>query len=323
MIFLLNISGSDRGLRPGTAGRAAASIALVVAGLFLVSCAEGTGPGREPPEPTPVSGFMTVEGSRLFYETLGEGLPLVLIHGGLLDMRMWDEDFTWFGDRFRTVRYDVRGHGRSAGSATPYSDTGDLLALLDHLEIDRAVIMGLSMGGGIAVDFTLEHPDRVCALIPVSSGLSGYDFAATRSSPHFGPMMEAFERGDFDQATEYFQRMWTDGPDRSPDQVDPGVRSRVRNMIMERHRPDPGQAESSPPDPPARGRLAEINVPVLVLVGDRDMPDIYSIADLMMKEIPGAKQVIIPEAAHMVNLEQPGPFRRAVEEFLAGITCPG
>ena len=105
----------------------------------------------------------------------GSGAPLVLIHGFTLDMRMWDDQFTPFAERYRVVRYDVRGFGKSAVPAgAPYTNADDLAALLDYLDISSAAIVGLSMGGGIAIDFALAYPAMTRALIPVDSSPEGH-----------------------------------------------------------------------------------------------------------------------------------------------------
>lgn len=270
--------------------------------------------------PRPVRiGEAPVDGAKLYYEEAGEGLPVVLIHGGLLDRRMWDDQFQAFARRHRVIRYDVRGYGRSGASMVAYTDHDDLRLLLDHLQIDRAVILGLSMGGRIAVDFAAVHPDRVSALVPAAPGLSGYTFPDMADNKDYAAMMEAFEREDFGEATEYFQRMWTDGPKRTPDQVDPVMRGKIRSMALSSLEVQKKHSGLHFPDPPAAERLSKIRTPTLVVLGDLDMPDITAIADLLVKEIPGARKVVIPGAAHMVNMEKPAEFNRIVLDFLSGL----
>src|SRR5512147_367629 len=110
----------------------------------------------------------------LYYEIAGEGHPLVLIHGGLVNSGLWDDQFEVFARQYRTLRYDVRGFGKSLAPTAYFSNHGDLRDLLDFLGFRRACVLGLSMGGSIAIDFTLTYPDRAAALLPVASGLSGY-----------------------------------------------------------------------------------------------------------------------------------------------------
>ncbi|MDQ2717560.1 MAG: alpha/beta hydrolase, partial [Chloroflexota bacterium] len=110
-------------------------------------------------------GFARVHGTKLYYEMAGEGHPLVLLHGGLLDHRMWDQQFEAFARHYQVVRYDIRGFGASEMSGTTYADERDLYDLLVYLDIDKTYLLGLSLGGSIAIDFTLEHPQKMDGLI--------------------------------------------------------------------------------------------------------------------------------------------------------------
>ncbi|MEP7291975.1 MAG: alpha/beta fold hydrolase [Chloroflexota bacterium] len=133
---------------------------------------------------TTQTGFADVNGTRLYYEVTGSGHPLVLIHGFTLDTRMWDDQFDLFGEDYQVIRYDMRGFGKSAlPTGAAYTHYDDLKALLDHLGIASVYVAGLSLGGAVAVDFTLAYPQRVAALIPVdTSALSGYSWPETVSA---------------------------------------------------------------------------------------------------------------------------------------------
>ena len=121
------------------------------------------------------SGYAEVNGTRLYYEIAGEGDPIVLIHGFTVDTRMWDDQFNEFSSNYRVLRYDLRGYGKSAKpSDEEYTDADDLMSLMKHHGIEHAHIIGLSMGGSIAMDFTLAHPEAVDALITVDTTLNGY-----------------------------------------------------------------------------------------------------------------------------------------------------
>ncbi len=250
----------------------------------------------------------------LYYEIAGEGHPLVLIHGGLVNSGLWDDQFEVFAGQYRTLRYDVRGFGKSKPPASYYSNHGDLRDLLDSLDIDRAYVLGLSMGGAIAIDFTLTYPDRVAALIPVAAGLSGYQ--ATARSAVRDELNAAYERGDKERAVELSLQVWTDGPQRRPDQVDPAVRERIRAMTA--HTFDLPDVEHwlQQLEPPAIDRLAEIHAPTLFVVGDQDVEDILKIGDLIVARVPGARRAVIPSTAHHLNVERPAEFNRIVLEFL-------
>ena len=262
------------------------------------------------------SGFAPVDGGVLYYETMGRGEPLVLIHGGMVDRRMWDGQVKAFAKRYRVILYDVRGHGLSSGAMQPYRDQEDLRQLLEHLHIKRAHVMGLSLGGRIAIDFAVEHPKMVRCLIPVAPGLSGYNFLGPDQKENQQRLGEALAKGDDEQAREYMQRSWTDGPKRTPDQVDPKVRAAVREMLRFNMAAGRGMGYSLQASPPAIRRLGDIRAPTLAIVGDIDMSDILKIVDKVCEEVPEAKRVMIEGAAHMVNMENPEEFNRAVLEFL-------
>src|SRR5438445_8825693 len=135
-------------------------------------------------------GFVDVEGGRLFYEEAGSGPAVVLVHPGLWDSRIWDPQFHVFAERFRTIRYDVRGYGGSTKPEREYSNVEDLYAVLTHLDVERAAVIGCSMGGQIAVDFTLEHPEMVTALVPVAAGLSGYEVYDEQADEEWKPVVQ-------------------------------------------------------------------------------------------------------------------------------------
>jgi pimeloyl-ACP methyl ester carboxylesterase len=299
------------------------SICGVLLGVLAVSC--GGPPSFDDTVTSPTAhtenGYAELGQSRLYYEISGDGSPVVLIHGGLLDLRMWDPQMEAFTARYRVLRYDASSHGRSVTPPDAYFDHEDLDRLLTHLDIDRAVLVGLSMGGRIAIDLALEHPDRVEALVVVGPGLGGFRFDSPEVQAARPEAIEAWGAGDWDRVTEIFQRQWTDGPHRAPEDVDPEVRETVRTMIRATlERAADGQVtEGRTMDPPAIDRLDELDVPTLVIVGELDMPDIHEIADLLVAKNPNAERIEIDGVAHMVNLESPDEFNRTVLEFLTRV----
>lgn len=276
--------------------------------VFAVGCAK---------EMTPATGFLDLATTRLYYEDMGEGLPVIMIHGGFINNKMWDEQFGVLARDYRVIRYDVRGHGLSVSDSVAFNDRDDLARLMDHLHVEKAVLMGLSMGGYIATDFTLEHPDRVVGLVLAGPGLTGYAFDSPECNEYIKKLMEVF--GDVDKRIDCFARYWFVGPYREPGDVDPVLLAREREMLESSYNRWQIAMLETPLVPVAAGRLAEINVPTLALVGSVDMPDIHGIVDKMEKEIPGARKVVIDGAAHMLNMEKPDEFNRVVLEFLASI----
>ncbi len=267
-------------------------------------------------------GFAEVNGTMLYYEVAGEGHPLVLNHGGLVDNHLWDSQFEEFAQHFKVIRYDIRGFGDSGtlkSGMESYSMDQDLYSLLQFLGIEKTYILGLSMGGTLTIDFTIQHPEMVDALITVGSGLSGFELGEPDEElkGKFAAMEEAFKSHDIAHAVEISLQLWTDGPHRTPEQVDPQVRERVRVMTTHNfERDDDEDVQPQQMTPPAAGRLSEIHVPTLIIVGGQDMEKILTIADTLEKGIAGAKKVVIPAAAHHPNLEKPEEFTRTVINFL-------
>ena len=287
---------------------------LVLLGAILFS-----GP-HAPQAGTPGShvstGYVEVGDARLYYEVTGDGPPLVLLHGGFLDTRMWDPQMEAFAEHHRVIRYDARNHGRSKGVPGQYTHYGDLLALLDHLEIGKATLVGLSLGGRTIIDFAIAHPQRAATIVLVSPGAGGYEFKSEVLKENSRQMRKAFEAGDLPGVVEYFQRSWTDGPARSPAEVPPEVRDRVRAMALGTVEGWNDECISSDLDPPAIGRLEEIRARTLVVLGEVDMPGILEIGGALEKSVQHAEVVVIEGAAHMVNMEKPEEFNRIVLEFL-------
>jgi pimeloyl-ACP methyl ester carboxylesterase len=274
--------------------------------------------GSAAPQEAMQSGYVDVDGARLYYEQAGSGMPVVLIHGGFLDRRMWDGQFALVAERYRAIRYDVRAHGRSHSDSVPFADQDDLRRLLDALAVPRAVIVGLSLGGRIAIDFALTDPDRVAGLVLVGSGLSGFEPRSDEIARYIQELRAATQLG-FPAVFETFAHWWCDGPYRQPSDVDSVVRDRVLEMLagsQQRWRYSPLERELNPP---AVGRLEEIEVPTLLVVGTLDVPDIDQLAHLIDQHVPGAERVYISDVAHMVNMERPAEFNRTLLQFLEDI----
>jgi pimeloyl-ACP methyl ester carboxylesterase len=259
----------------------------------------------------------------MHYELRGDGHPLVLIHSGVSDLRFWDDQMEAFAEQHRVIRYDVRGHGKTPCPPGDYSHHGDLKALLDHLGVGQTAVLGCSMGGGIAIDFALAYPGQVIALIPVASAVGGFDpeesdIAAKEERERlFSEMGVAYDQGDFRSAAHLLARVWVDGPKRSPDQVDPEVRARAMEMMMGMFELPEDEGTEQPLDPPAASRLAEIDAPTLVMVGDYDDERILMSANYLAEGITGARKVVLPGLAHYPNMERPAEFNRIVLDFLA------
>jgi 3-oxoadipate enol-lactonase len=259
------------------------------------------------------TGFADVNGTQLYYELAGTGHPLVLIHGFSLDTRMWDDQFEVFAQRYQVLRYDLRGFGKSAvPTDTPCTHPDDLYALMTHLGIAHAYIIGLSLGGAVAIDFAVTYPHATDVLIPVDAALlGGYEWVEGRPSSTVSS--QAQQAGL--QAAKTF---WLHHPLFAPAHEQPAVAARLAAMVENYSgwhlvHTDPGQVLN----PPAIQRLATITAPTLVIVGEKDIVDFQRIADILAHGIPGATKVVIPGVGHMANMEDPARFNEMVLDFLA------
>lgn len=264
--------------------------------------------------------FAEVNGTQLHYQVTGTGRPLVLIHAGIAHLGMWNNQVDAFAPHFQVIRYDVRGWGQSASPSGSFTHYDDLRGLLNHLEVDQAIILGISHGGKIAIDFALAYPPMVSVLVLVAPALSGYEFVDEATNQKDIAIEEAYERGDISTCVELETQLWVDGPHRAPDQVDPGVRAQMLEMIDFTYRLPDGEGDQQQLNPPAIDRLNEINVPTQIIIGDIDVPDMLIIADLLANNIAGAQKITLPGVAHMVNLEKSEEFNQIVLDFLRKTT---
>ena len=261
------------------------------------------------------TGYASVNGARLYYEEDGEGEPLLLLHAGVADSRMWDAQFGEFAQGFRTIRFDLRGFGMSQMPSGEFCNYEDVAGLLDALQIERARLLAWSFGGLIALDFALAYLDRVSALVLGAPSVSGTE-PSQRIKAFWAAEEKAFDEGDLEAATELNLRLWVDGPEREAGEVDAGVRALVGVMqqeIFEMEIPD--DIEERELEPPAAGRLAEIRVPTLVVVGSLDLEEKVAQSKEIAGQVVDGRCVRIDGAAHMVNMEKSEEFNRIVSDF--------
>jgi pimeloyl-ACP methyl ester carboxylesterase len=261
----------------------------------------------------PASGIAEVNGTRLYYEVAGTGQPLVLIHGGAVDSRAFDDQFTEFAKHYKVVRYDLRGTGKSGDRDKPFSNTEDLYGLMQYLGIESAYMLGISRGGGFVYDFALERPDMVKALILVSSNLSA-------GVPAYEAMFERATEAGKQSGAAAAAKVWAYDPYQGPqrEQARPKVLAIIQDNIA-RFRYFNGYepvAQLSASEVPRADRLAEIKVPTLVIAGAHDNIDARNNYRRWAEGIPGAQMVVFPDSGHLVNIDQPEDFNRTVLEFL-------
>jgi 3-oxoadipate enol-lactonase len=262
---------------------------------------------------------LSLEGAQIFYEVTGDGPALVLINGGGLDCRMWQPQVGPLSARYRVIRYDPRGIGRSVFTDpnTMWSARQDLRLLLSGLGVEHAHLVGLSWGGSLAIDFALDYPSMVSSLVLVAPGLSGYKHGDV---DRFLEQLDlALDRGDIGTAVELTLRESVDGPHRRPDQVDQHLRRALGEMYRASYERVTRSMPPQPMQPPALQRLREIEAPTLLVVGSLDMTAIHDIASLLAAGIPNITRADIGGAAHMVNLEAPEAFNDRLLQFVSDV----
>lgn len=266
-------------------------------------------------------GYLPIEGGELNYAVDGEGEPVVFVHAGIANLEMWDEQIEAFTNAgFRVIRYDTRGFGWTKTESVPFNNRRDLAAVLDFFQVERAHLIGCSRGGQIALDFALEFPDRVRSLVPVCAGIGGAPFVdAPDEMPTFEEMEKTYEAGDWDKLAGMEVDVFVIGFHRTADQVQAGLRERVYAMSrMNMGRAD-GEPQPIPLDPPAYGRLDDIKVPTLVIIGALDGRATVEMADVLTARIAGARKLVIENAAHVPSMEYPELFNREVIAFLKSV----
>lgn len=260
-----------------------------------------------------------INGTVLAYDdTGGDGRPVVLLHAGIADRRMWRPILDRLGDRYRLIALDLRGYGESELPPESFAHHDDVAALIDALGVGPAAVVGCSFGGAVAIDTALSHPDRVAALALFDSAIKGHEWS-DETNEIWDSLIGGIDANDLDAVAEAELRFWVVGPGRQPDQVDPELMEFAREM--ERRALVAEQAlsavDAAELDPPAIQRLGELKIPVLVGAGAADVPEISQLADRIAATVPGAVRLPdVPDAAHLLPLERPEPVATALTSFL-------
>jgi 3-oxoadipate enol-lactonase len=242
----------------------------------------------------------------LWYDETGEGPPLVLLHEGVVDSRIWEPVVPLLAERHRVIRYDQRGFGRSPMPDGPYSVVDDLISVLDAARIDEAALVGASRGGGIAVTAALERPDRVSALVLVGSGLPGYSWELEWTPDQIARWEAAEAAEDYQAMAELDMEAW------APMGADPELRAMfVENAVG-------SNSEHATTDEPVAERVGGIAAPTLVITGGRDVSAINDVGALLARKIPSAEAAVIQETDHMVPWRTPEELSHLILAFLSG-----
>ena len=265
---------------------------------------------------TPRGATLPINGVALAYDEAGSGPPLLLIHAGIVDRRMWDDVLPALAARCRVIRFDMRGYGDTPLPSGEFSYGADVVELLRALGIERCSIVGVSMGGHVALDVAIAHPELVDRLIVVASGIDGWEHSAGMRAL-WAEEEAAWDRGDLDEVAWINVRGWLDGPSRGPDAVPGELRQRVFEMQRRALDYDNDDAKGGWLVESRRARLGDVRAPTLVLVGEFDQPDFAEIARVLASEIPDATFQELAGVAHLPPMEDPAGFSRVVLDVLS------
>jgi 3-oxoadipate enol-lactonase len=254
------------------------------------------------------SGYISVDGGKLFYEVAGKGENIVLLHDGMVNRQIWDEQFPLLAKNYRVVRYDRRGYGKSSDPETKYSHIDDLNQVFIQLKVDKAIVFGMSSGGGLAINFALTYPEKVKGLVLIGAVVSGFGYTSHMTTR--GGHMNPAEMSDSKKLEKYFVM------DDPYEIYSENIKAKEKVMAL---LPYFGRDNNVPMKPPLKIAvkcLSEIKVPTLVLVGEFDIPDVHAHAGVINAGIENSKREIIPKSGHLIPVEQPGLFNESVISFL-------
>ena len=260
--------------------------------------------------------FADATGVRLAFDVTGAGPPLVLLHAGIVDRRMWDDLVPMLSDATTIIRFDARGFGESSRAPNgEFARWDDLFAVMDAAGVDKAHLVGVTQGAETALDATVVAPERVDHLLLCGAGMRGWDWREELNA-RWQAEVDAWERGDLDGCAEESMVTWFDGPQRLAVEVDPTVRRKAWEMQRLAIDLENDDAQGIAPEPPSGERLGEVRAPTLVAVGELDQPDMVAIAERLAAGIPGATHVVLPGVAHLPPMERPGEFAQLVRQFI-------
>ena len=269
--------------------------------------------------------YAEVNGTKLYFEVVGHGEPIIFVHGNFGDVRHWDLQMEAFSEKYKVIRYDVRGYGKSdvPDPETSYRDCDDLNALMEFLKIEKAHICGLSMGSGIAIDFALAYPNKCLSLIPIGpwpNGWGGGRFTTVATDSMFtifGTVFSLISSEGPKAATDY----WWSGDHEIKTTV-------VRNSTLDSLKKIGyeyswwGFLNSSKRawhSPPAVVELEKIKMPTLIVTSEHDIQACKEAAELMQSKMPNSRLVSIQDAGHCMNMDNPEEFNRIVIDFIGSL----
>jgi len=259
------------------------------------------------------AGYKEISGSKIYYETTGSGDPMIFLHADTLDSRQWEEQFKYFSRKYQVIRYDMRGFGRSdIPTNEPYSFSEDLNQLMKALSLQKAHLVGLSLGGAEILNFALAHPQKVLSLVLVDSGIHGDEFEQSFKDS-VKVVIDLAKMGELAKARHTWSNLSFFDVSRGNSQVWSQVEQMINDTSCYRWYGDNQPITSKPP---AVERLSEIHIPTLIIVGEHDVSDFQRKAQLLHKGIHDSKFTVVPNAGHLSNMDNSDVFNLAVDTFL-------
>lgn len=273
---------------------------------------------------------------RIAYDDVGTGPVVVLSHASLADRRMWRAQVAALSQHYRVIAWDQRGYGESSDPPARVRHGQDLLQLLDELGIDRATLVGCSMGGGYSLDAATLAPDRVERLALICSGVPGYEWPeqmlaevgplltaavpADRLAHYAAHTVDSVRDEDIAAMAEAQLRYMAVGPGRTPAVFAPEVWSFLLDLtrgVFARMWRGPQTLEIDP-SPPLLERLGEVRAPTLVISGRSDVGFIRDVSDRLAEGIPAARRIDLDDTGHLPPVERPDLVNAALTDWLAG-----
>jgi pimeloyl-ACP methyl ester carboxylesterase len=263
------------------------------------------------------TGFVPLGDTRIHYQAAGEGPALLFLHAGIADSRMWRDQMRLEGHR--TIVFDQRGFGRTDWVPGPYANRTDALAVLDHLGVDQAVVVGCSNGAEAALQMAITAPERVSGLVLVGAAARGWEpEGGWPEEPFWDEIVAALEAGDIEAVVDFETRLWLAGPTRSLEDIDVELVALCKEMDtipQDSERERNGHVQTL--EPPTNDQLDHIEAATLVMVGEHDLGVLLESAQYLARRLGGASPIVLEGTAHLPSLDQPEEFNRILRQFLA------
>lgn len=256
------------------------------------------------------SGHVTVPDGELYFESTGQGEPLIFIHAGFSDRRDWKHQIQDLRKEFNTIAYDQRGAGNSSVPTASFSPADDLRDIMDHLKIAKAALIGHSLGGTVALDFALQYPGRVSSLILVAPGLNGHVW-----SDEYAAWFKTI--WSLSQPTDMLQQIMS-APFYTLAVTNPNIKSEVEMIAKENLEKilTWKNADIRWFFPEQISRLNELKIPTFVIYGDKDSQDIQQIVHALVENLPNVETTQMQNADHLLNFEKPAELNTLISNML-------